>query len=241
VFRGSRTNSLGGSIAVVGAVALLAACITIAAPHRAVAAISGLPGTEPVFMAPRAAVTRSVNTTAAVAASDVATVPSVYKYSGKTAIARLRAAGFKVYVAKPRYDAKVKKYLVSAQVLKAGSTLKKGRTITIYPSLGAKPVISWKYAKASVYGGPGESQGTAGSYAGCGTTRSLERYGILYFAHKSMPFGTKVQFSYRGRTVTGVCVDRGPYVGGRTFDLGHNTAAALNFGGVGTVAWSIVK
>jgi rare lipoprotein A (peptidoglycan hydrolase) len=40
-----------------------------------------------------------------------------------------------------------------------------------------------------------------------------------------------------GRTVTAVVDDRGPYVGGRQWDLNQNTAGALGFGGVGTV-WS---
>jgi rare lipoprotein A (peptidoglycan hydrolase) len=37
--------------------------------------------------------------------------------------------------------------------------------------------------------------------------------------------------------VTAVVDDRGPYVGGREWDLNQNTARALGFGGVGTV-WS---
>jgi rare lipoprotein A (peptidoglycan hydrolase) len=35
--------------------------------------------------------------------------------------------------------------------------------------------------------------------------------------------------------VTATVDDRGPYVGGRDWDLNQNTAAALGFGGVGTV------
>ena len=34
-------------------------------------------------------------------------------------------------------------------------------------------------------------------------------------------------FSYGGRTVVATVDDRGPYVGGRTWDLNQNTAAAL--------------
>lgn len=57
-------------------------------------------------------------------------------------------------------------------------------------------------------------------------------YGV---ANKSLPCGTQVRFSYGGRTVTAVVDDRGPYVGGREWDLNQNTAGALGFGGVGTV------
>ena len=54
-------------------------------------------------------------------------------------------------------------------------------------------------------------------------------------ANKSLPCGTHVTFSYGGRTVVATVDDRGPYVGGRTWDLNQNTAAALGFAGVGTV------
>lgn len=56
-------------------------------------------------------------------------------------------------------------------------------------------------------------------------------------ANRSLPCGTKVVFSYGGRTVTATVDDRGPYVGGRDWDLNQDTAAALGFGGVGQV-WS---
>jgi len=61
-------------------------------------------------------------------------------------------------------------------------------------------------------------------------------YGV---ANKSLPCGTKVTFRYGGRTVTATVEDRGPYVGGREWDLPQNTAQALGFDGVGTV-WSSI-
>ena len=57
-------------------------------------------------------------------------------------------------------------------------------------------------------------------------------YGV---ANVSLPCGTKVTFRYGGRTVTATVDDRGPYVGGRTWDLNQNTASALGFDGVATV------
>lgn len=43
-----------------------------------------------------------------------------------------------------------------------------------------------------------------------------------------MPFGTRVRFTYEGRTVTAVCTDRGPAAWtGRTFDLSRGAFAAL--------------
>jgi hypothetical protein len=60
------------------------------------------------------------------------------------------------------------------------------------------------------------------------------QYGV---ANRTLPCGTKVAFRYNGRSVTATVDDRGPYVGGRDWDLDQSTATALGFGGVGTV-WS---
>ncbi|MBV9196528.1 MAG: RlpA-like double-psi beta-barrel domain-containing protein [Solirubrobacterales bacterium] len=54
-------------------------------------------------------------------------------------------------------------------------------------------------------------------------------------ANRSLPCGTKVTIGYGGHTVTATVDDRGPYVGGRDWDLNQNSAAALGFDGVGTV------
>jgi len=62
----------------------------------------------------------------------------------------------------------------------------------------------------------------------------------MIVAHRSLPFGTKIQFRYKGRTVVAKVKDRGPFIGGRTFDLGPGTAKALHFDGVGKVKWRIV-
>jgi hypothetical protein len=54
-------------------------------------------------------------------------------------------------------------------------------------------------------------------------------------ANKTLPCGTQVALRYNGRSVTATVDDRGPFVAGRDWDLNQNTAAALGFGGVGTV------
>jgi hypothetical protein len=56
-------------------------------------------------------------------------------------------------------------------------------------------------------------------------------------ANTGLPCGTQVTFHYGGQSVTAVVDDRGPFVGGREWDLNQNTASALGFGGVDTV-WS---
>jgi rare lipoprotein A len=80
------------------------------------------------------------------------------------------------------------------------------------------------------------TQSTASWYEDGGTTACgfHAQYGV---ANLSLPCGAQVTFSYGGRTVTATVDDRGPYVGGREWDLDQNTAAALGFAGVATV-WS---
>jgi rare lipoprotein A len=46
-------------------------------------------------------------------------------------------------------------------------------------------------------------------------------------AHKSLPFGTKLRLTYRGRSVIVPVQDRGPYIRGRTLDLSEAVARAL--------------
>lgn len=90
----------------------------------------------------------------------------------------------------------------------------------------------WSSARVSWYG-PGFYGHTM---AGGG---KLERNSMVV-AHRSLPFGTRIQFEYGGHSCTAVVRDRGPYVGGRTFDLGPGTAHALGFSGVGTVRYRIL-
>jgi rare lipoprotein A len=62
-------------------------------------------------------------------------------------------------------------------------------------------------------------------------------YGV---AHRTLRFGTRVLFAYRGRTVTATVDDRGPFVYSRLFDLNQNTAGTLGFSGVDTVAYRVL-
>lgn len=56
-------------------------------------------------------------------------------------------------------------------------------------------------------------------------------------AHKTLPFGTKLRVSYRGKSVVVRINDRGPYVRGRSLDLSRAAAARLGLipAGVGKV------
>jgi len=90
----------------------------------------------------------------------------------------------------------------------------------------------WKTAKVSWYG-PGFYGHTM---AGGGTLTPTS----MVVAHRSMAFGTRIEFQYKGKTCVAVVQDRGPFIAGRTFDLGPGTAKALGFGGVGTVSYRIL-
>jgi rare lipoprotein A len=73
-----------------------------------------------------------------------------------------------------------------------------------------------------------------GGALACGGTLG---YGTLGVANKTLPCGTKVTLRYRNREVTVRVIDRGPYAGGREWDLTGATARRLGFDGVGVV-WS---
>jgi rare lipoprotein A len=78
---------------------------------------------------------------------------------------------------------------------------------------------------------PGGASWYGGGAGACGIHA---KYGV---AHKSLPCGTRVTLMYRGRSVTATVTDRGPYVGGRVWDLTPSVKRKLGFGDVGTV-WS---
>ncbi len=58
--------------------------------------------------------------------------------------------------------------------------------------------------------------------------------GTVGVAHKTLPCGTKVTLHNKGRTLNVKVIDRGPYVGGRYYDLTAATKQKLGFGSTGT-------
>jgi hypothetical protein len=70
-----------------------------------------------------------------------------------------------------------------------------------------------------------------------GTTACGEQLngGTLGVANLSLPCGTMVTLRYDGRSVRVPVIDRGPYVGGREYDLTVATKEALGFGDLGTL------
>jgi rare lipoprotein A len=85
----------------------------------------------------------------------------------------------------------------------------------------------YRRASASWYG-----PGLYGNRLGCGGTLYPGRVGV---AHKTLPCGTRLRLRHRGRTLRVRVIDRGPYVGGREYDLTEVTARKLRFRGDGTI------
>jgi rare lipoprotein A len=67
--------------------------------------------------------------------------------------------------------------------------------------------------------------------------------GGLTAAHRSLPFGTRVQVTNvaTGRAVVVRINDRGPFVGGRSLDLARGAAQAIGLGSVGQVRMVVLN
>lgn len=132
-----------------------------------------------------------------------------------TTIAHSHTRGHGAYVlrlrARSSFSAPLRVRTVGTRMLAAGAR-GAGRAVILRPALA-----SWY---------------RAGHFLACGGVITGGTVGV---AHKTLPCGTLVTIRYRGRQVRVPVVDRGPFVGGREFDLAPGTKAALHFGGVGTI------
>lgn len=110
-------------------------------------------------------------------------------------------------------------------------------TVTTVMQAEPEPVVSPQRAAD----GPGlASVSWYGDESGS-TTANGERYDPdgRTFAHRSMPFGTLVEFCGPYGCVTARCNDRGPFIAGRDFDLSRGAFAAIAppSAGVAIVTW----
>jgi rare lipoprotein A len=71
-------------------------------------------------------------------------------------------------------------------------------------------------------------------YRGRPTASHYKNWQYSYFnpdqltaAHKTLPFGTKIKVSYKGKSVICVITDRGPFIKGRTLDLSRRAFSEL--------------
>lgn len=90
----------------------------------------------------------------------------------------------------------------------------------------AAPKQEFRPALASWYG-----PGLIGNRLGCGGTLEPGTIGV---AHKTLRCGQRLRICVR-RCASARVIDRGPYVGGREFDLTQATARRVGFSGVGRI------
>jgi rare lipoprotein A len=86
---------------------------------------------------------------------------------------------------------------------------------------------SWTVYKPATWYGPG----FWGKSTACGVTLTPTTLGV---AHRKLPCGTQVTFSYGGASVTATVIDRGPFHKGYTWDLTKKTAKRVGFLAVGS-------
>jgi rare lipoprotein A (peptidoglycan hydrolase) len=93
---------------------------------------------------------------------------------------------------------------------------------------------SWTVYKKATWYGPGFWN----NETACGQILTKATIGV---AHKRLPCGTQVTFSYGGRSVAATVIDRGPYNKGYAWDLTKKTAKKLGFleVGAGTVTATV--
>ena len=117
-----------------------------------------------------------------------------------------------------------------AQTGGAGVTLPETAT----PGAGGASLVfssPMRTAGATWYG-----PGLYGNGTACGQTL---RPGTIGVAHRTLPCGTTVKFSYHGRSLVTRVIDRGPYTPGNDFDLTNGARLALAFEGVGQVRYAV--
>ena len=95
------------------------------------------------------------------------------------------------------------------------------------PAPTATAAGSWTVYKAATWYGPG----FWGEPTACGTVLTPTTIGV---AHRKLPCGTQVTFSYAGRIVAATVIDRGPFRKGYAWDLTKKTAKRVGFLTVGS-------
>jgi rare lipoprotein A (peptidoglycan hydrolase) len=90
---------------------------------------------------------------------------------------------------------------------------------------------SFTAARATWYG-----PGLYGERTACG--KVLRRF-TIGVAHRKLPCGTNVTFSYAGRTVVAPVIDRGPFRRGFMWDLTAATAEQLGLTGSARLLYSV--
>ena len=98
---------------------------------------------------------------------------------------------------------------------------------TTEPTAQPSSSPSWTVYKAATWYGPG----FWGKPTACGTVLTPTTVGV---AHRKLPCGTQVTFSFGGLSVTATVIDRGPFRKGYAWDLTKKTAKRVGFLAVGS-------
>lgn len=109
---------------------------------------------------------------------------------------------------------------------------------------GASTVVSTEatageglaFTPMQVAGATWYGPGLYGNRTACGQVLRPETVGV---AHRSLPCGTPVKFSYRGRQVVTRVIDRGPFSDGYAWDLTNGARKALGFEGSDRVLYAL--
>jgi rare lipoprotein A (peptidoglycan hydrolase) len=94
--------------------------------------------------------------------------------------------------------------------------------------------IAWspmQWGGATWYG-----PGFYGNRTACGQTLRLGTVGV---AHRNLPCGTAVKFTYHGKSVVARVIDRGPYARGVSWDLTNGAREQLGFDGSGKIRYAV--
>ena len=125
------------------------------------------------------------------------------------------------------YEARIAEQASAAQPIASASAPTPSDST---PQLGGSG--AWQTAVASHYGRSFTGRGASGASIGPHS---------MIVAHRTLPFGTLVEFEYGGKRAVATVQDRGPHVPGRTWDLGPGVVRVLGFSGVDDVSWRIVE
>lgn len=129
------------------------------------------------------------------------------------------------------------RYAIGA--LFAGCLIISTAAVVLYPIKGFAAECAGQLMRASWYG----MEACAGK-RDCRTADGTRFNGEqLLVAHRTLPFGTKLKITYKGKTAYAVVRDRGPFIAGRDIDLSRAVADRLGFtkAGVGTVCVKEVR
>jgi rare lipoprotein A (peptidoglycan hydrolase) len=97
---------------------------------------------------------------------------------------------------------------------------------------GPQPVGSYTALAGSA------PEAVIGRRTSCGIVLTEDTEGI---AHPTLPCGVRLFITFGGKTVLAQVVDRGPYRGGREFDVTPALARRLGLQGVQNVRWSYAR